>query len=179
LRAVLTVARDPSRAELQLATDSWLRSKSFETMGWAERLSGPEALAAVPASPAAAAGNQDAGRSNGILPLADAVAESAVVGPSARERLLTIGLPLPSAAQTSAASSPDEPLALRFVQAGSKADTARVIERFAARETRAAIERTLQSGRPAASVGFAASQVDGPQQDVHLAVYQAVYSVSP
>ncbi|HEX7435278.1 MAG TPA: MASE1 domain-containing protein, partial [Caldimonas sp.] len=40
LRGVLTVSRDPTRAEIQVATKSWLDAGGLQAMGWSERVQG-------------------------------------------------------------------------------------------------------------------------------------------
>ncbi len=150
LRGALTVSRDPTRAEVQLATKSWLDGGGLRAMGWSERVrdsdvAAYEARIRNDGSPGFRVFDRDPARNPANSP-----------GASTASR---------------------EVMAIRFIEPLAANAEALGVNALSIPAARGAIESARRTGRPAATSGFRLTQQLGTQFGV--VIYQAIYEGNP
>ncbi|HEX7442184.1 MAG TPA: CHASE domain-containing protein, partial [Caldimonas sp.] len=159
LRGVLAVSRDPTRAEIQLATKSWLDAGGLQAMGWSERVQGSDVAAYE------ARNRAEGSPGYRVFYRDDAPRPNAAAG--AEER---------SAAPAGAAR---EVMAIRFIEPLSGNASALGVDALSIPAARAAIDAARRTGRAAATAGFRLTQQSGASSQTGVVVYQAIYNGTP
>ena len=155
LRGVYGLSRQPSRAEMRVATQNWLGSGAVRAMGWSERVRRDD-IAAFEAR-VRAEGNP----TYRVLDRPDGVTASA---PTAIDRL---------APQTQVESG--DVVAIRHIEPIESNATALGVNAMSVPAARAAILAAVETGRPAATAGFRLAQQSSSDPQMGVVVYQAIY----
>jgi PAS domain S-box-containing protein len=154
LRGVLTVSRDPTRAEIQLTTKNWLDAGGLQAMGWSERVQGSDVASYE------ARNRAEGSTGYRVFDRDDAPAQ-------AEER--PAGLP----------GAPREVMAIRFIEPLSSNASALGVNALSIPAASAAIDAARRTGRPAATAGFRLTQQSVASGQTGVVVYQAIYSGTP
>ena len=153
LRGVLTVLRDPTRAEVHQASQSWLDAGGLQAMGWSERVQAVEI-------PAYEARNRADGSSGyRVFDRNDT---------SGKARAPEIG-----------SSGAREVIAIRFIEPLAGNSQAIGVNALSIPAARAAIESARRTGRPSATAGLRLTQSSASAPETGVVIYQAIYSGAP
>ena len=155
LRGVFNLSRQPSRAEMRVATENWLGGGAVRSMGWSERVR-REDIAAFEARARAegSTGYRVFDRSD-ASPDPSAMAVSAGAG--------------------DALAGAGDVVAVRYIEPSFGNRGALGVNALSIPAARAAIATATATGVPAATAGFRLTQQDAADQRMGVVLYQAIY----
>ncbi|MGH8796783.1 MAG: CHASE domain-containing protein, partial [Caldimonas sp.] len=160
LRAVLTLTRDPSRADIQQATDRWLESGDLQALGWSERMQAAD----VPAYEAR--NRADGTPGYRVFDRTDAATP---------ERANAAG----AGVAATPSSTMQEVVAIRYIEPLAGNAAALGVNALSIPAARVAIDSAARTGRPAATAGFRLTQQAAAGPQIGVVIYQAVYGGAP
>ena len=154
LRGIFGVTRLPSRVEMRAATQNWLDGGAVRAMGWSERVR-REDLAAFEARVRA-----DGAASYHVFDRPSGIATGATAVDPLLPETRTDG---------------GDVVAIRQIEPLGKNSAALGVNTMSAPPARAAILRTIETGRPEATADFRLTQQPQANRQMGVVVFQAIY----